>query len=267
MRLGPIVAATLVVANLERALAAYAGQLGLLAGAIGRVPRQRALDMGDAALADAACVPLRSAADSDPWLTLIEAAEATPASPSGRRGWVGLALAVRDIDDLVARIDGQIWRVLGQPGDGTLVIAGADGEVLSLVQKSPWSLPCRIPVARCAVDAVFAATLAVRDRGGALGFYEGLGLVDRWRIDAAGSQDGANERAAAGPLAIAQLCADHLIEIRELPSLPAADATLRTGIRMLGFARSDASGRRLSAAADPSARILAGPEGEAIELV
>lgn len=267
MRLGPIVDATLVVANLERALAAYVGGLGLLAGAIGRVPRQRALDMGDAALADAACVQLRSVVDRDSWLTLIEMAEAIPSTSYGRRGWGGLSLAVRDVDELAAQVDRSAWRVLSEPTDGTLVIAGADGEVLSLVQKSPWPLPCRIPVARCAVDRVFAASLAVRDRGDALGFYEGLGLVDRWRIDAAVSQVDANERTAAGPLAIAQLRADNLLEIRQLPWLPATDATLRTGIRMLGFARSDAGGRRLLAADDPSARILAGPEGEAIELV
>ena len=58
-----------------------------------------------------------------------------------------------------------------------------------------------------------------------------------------------------------------MLYITQLPTLPAADATLRTGIRMLSFARSDASGRRLAAHDDPSARILAGPEGEAIELV
>jgi hypothetical protein len=49
--------------------------------------------------------------------------------------------------------------------------------------------------------------------------------------------------------------------------LPAADSALRFGLRLISFARSDMQGRGLVAMDDPSARILAGPAGEAIELL
>lgn len=261
MRLGPIVGATLVVRDLERARRAYVEQLGLLAGADEHLPRQRALDLGDAALADAPCLALRGAADAGPWLTLIEMPAAVPAQPFERRGWAALALAATDVGKLAEGLDPQDWRVLQRPGaDAGLQIAGVDGEVLHLGPAPQWLAPCELPAARCPVDRVVAATLAVRDCGAALGFYEGLGLVDRWRQDA--------RRARAGAaVALAQLRGPHAIRFEQQPSLPAAEPGLRTGVRLVSFARSDSTGRRLAAHDDPSARILSGPDGEAIELV
>jgi catechol 2,3-dioxygenase-like lactoylglutathione lyase family enzyme len=273
MRLGPIVGATLIVRSLERSLVAYVGQLGLVAGSRGRLPRQRALDMGDAALADAACAHMRSAVDSEPCLTLIEAPGAVVSGACARRGWMALALAVEDVDGLSRRLDPQAWQVLSQPMDApaavglrVLQVAGVDGEVLNLVQVTGSSVPFPIAAARCPVDRLFAATLGARDVAAALGFYAGLGLVASQRLDSSVlgcRRDGGSEGRVAG----GQLHGNHLIEFDESPGLPAADATLRTGIRMLSFARSDAHGRQLAGRVDPSARILAGPEGEALELV
>jgi catechol 2,3-dioxygenase-like lactoylglutathione lyase family enzyme len=261
MRLGPIHEVTLVVRDLERALFGYVDQLGLIAADVGRVPRQRALDMGDAALTDARCVALRSPVEVDPWLTLLEAADAAPTAPAARRGWIALSLAVADVAALASGLDSRIWPRLDAPAETALAdglqalrVVGADGEVLHLTQTAAAPTPFARPLARCPVDRVYSATLAARDCDTALGFYAGLGLVGARRL-------------AGSPIAFGQLRAGNLLEIDQLPLLPAADATLRCGIRMIGFARSDSSGRRLAAAHDPSARVLAGPEGEAIELV
>lgn len=273
MRLGPIAGATLIVRSLERSLAAYAGQLGLVVDSSGRLPRQRALDMGDAALADAACAQLRSAVDVEPCLTLIEAPQAAQSVACARRGWMALALAVEDVDRLASRLHPQTWRVLSAPVDASpvpglrvLQVAGVDGEALCLVQATGPSARFPAVAARCPVDRLFAATLGARDAVTALGFYAGLGLLASRRLDASGL---ACRPAAAGvgPIALGQLRGEHLIEIDQMPDLPAADAALRTGIRMVSFARSDAKGRRFAGRVDASARILAGPEGEALELV
>jgi catechol 2,3-dioxygenase-like lactoylglutathione lyase family enzyme len=273
MRLGPIVGATLIVRSLERSLDAYAGQLGLVAGSRGRLPRQRALDMGDAALADAACAQLRSAVDSEPCLTLIEAPDAVATVACARRGWMALALAVEDVDGLSCRLDAQAWQVLSRPMDApgahgmrVLQVAGVDGEVLCLVQVTGSSMPLPMAAARCPVDRLFAATLGARDAVAALGFYAGLGLVSSRRLDSSGLACRCDGDADAR-IGVGQLRGGHLIEFDELPALPAADATLRTGIRMLSVARSDVHGRQIAGRVDPSARILAGPEGEALELV
>jgi catechol 2,3-dioxygenase-like lactoylglutathione lyase family enzyme len=271
MRLGPIHAATVVVRNLDRALAAYAGQLGLVVTDRGRLPHQRGLDMGDAALADAACARLRWVVDVEPWLTLIEMPEATLSAPCARRGWTALGLLVADIENLAAQLDHTLWRVLGEPkvvplagGLREMQLAGADGEVLRLVQVMEASATSLPAIARCPVDRIFAVTLATRHCASALGFYAGLGLV---AVGAPAEQGASSASAAAVPLARGQLRGGQRIEIEQRPLLPGADATLRSGIRMISFARSDAAGRRLAAHVDPSARILAGPEGEAIELL
>lgn len=273
MRLGPIVGATLIVRSLERSLDAYVGQLGLVAGSRGRLPRQRALDMCDAALTDAACVHLRSSVDSAPCLTLIEAPDAIASVACARRGWMALALAVEDVDALSRRLDSHAWQVLSRPmeapvavGLRVLQVAGVDGEVLRLVQDAGSSLPFPMVAARCPVDRLFAATLGARDAYAALGFYAGLGLVSSRRLDASGLACGRDGNPQAR-IAFGQLRGGHWVEIDELPAPPAADAALRTGIRMLSFARSDVHGRQAAGRIDPSARILAGPEGEALELV
>lgn len=273
MRLGPIVGVTLIVRSLERSLAAYAGQLGLLVDGSGYLPRQRALDMGDAALADAACAQLRCAADADAWLTLIEMPGAAQAAPWARRGWMALALAVEDVDGIAGRLDPESWQVRAPAVDEPVAaglrarqIVGVDGEVLCLVQTTGSLAPFLPPPARCPIDRVFAATLGARDADSALGFYAGLGLVASRRVDSSGLSC-RPDTGEAGAIALGQLRGGHLIEIDPMPDLPAADPALRSGIRMISVARSDALGRRLAGRVDPSARILAGPEGEALELV
>lgn len=267
MRLGPIVCATLVVRDLDLSRRAYVGQLGLVPCGEGPLPRQRALDMGDPVLADAACLSLRSAPDTEACVVLVEAATASPATAFAQRGWAALALAVNDVAALAARLDPGCWRALPQPAtDGVLQVVGVDGEVLQLVQSPQWLAPCAIETARCTVDRVVAATLIVRDCGVALGFYEGLGLVASWR-QASPEVSGAGPAIPPAPLALAQLRGRHAIVFDQQPALPTAGSTVRSGVRLLSFARSDASGRRLVAGDDPSARILAGPDGEAIELL
>lgn len=277
MRLGPIVEATVIVRDLERSLAAYVGQLGLLLVERDQVPQQRALDMGETALIAAPRARLRSAAGTHPWLTLIEAPDAIASKAFERRGWLALELAVQDVDALAARLDRQVFAVLGEPADlafsaglRSMQVVGPDGEVwyLTEVKAAPPGLP--LMPARCPIDALFIAVLACADRERTLGFYAGLGLVDQTpmdtRLSAYNRSHGLPED-QPHPIAIGQLRGAHAIEFDALPALPAADSRLRCGIRLIGFARSDARGQRLTAQDDPSARILAGPEGEGLELI
>ena len=275
MRLGPISGATVIVRNLEEALVGYVDQLGLVPVDRDRLPRQRALDMGDAALADAPRASLRADVDTAPWLTLIEMPGAPLTTAFARRGWVALRLMVLDVDAVAARLDRLYWRVMSAPAmredDSYGVrVAGAHGEVLDLTAGLRPSGPRQWPVARCPVDRIAGAVLGARDCATVLGFYEGLGLSDRWRRTAENPVCEPLPGRNAGEVcaqAIGQLRGCHAIEILQLPGLPAADSTLRSGIRMLSFSRSDAAGRLLVAKSDPSARILAGPEGEALELL
>lgn len=277
MRLGPIVEATVIVRDLERSLAAYVGQLGLHLVERDQVPQQRALDMGETALIAAPRARLRSAAGAHAWLTLIEAPDAIASKAFERRGWLALELAVQDVDALAVRLDRQQFAVLGEPADlefsaalRAMQVVGPDGEVLYLTEIKAAVPGMALIPARCPVDSLYIAVLACADRERTLGFYAGLGLLDQARMNArlsAYNRSHGLPDDQRHPIAIGQLRGAHAIEFDALPTLPAADSRLRSGIRLIGFARSDARGQRLSAQDDPSARILAGPEGEGIELL
>lgn len=259
MRLGPITGVTLIVRQLDRSLAAYADLLGMAVHDHGPLPRQRALDMGDASLAEAPHARLGGNLALEPWLTLIQMRDAPLTTPYARRGWLALSMAVTDVDATAACIDRKLWQVLGEPIDHTTVastrlmrVAGPDGEVLHLLQRQP----------SAAASEPLGVLLGAADCGVALGFYEGLGLSDRWRPGPL-----PNAVHTRAPEAIGQLASHQVIEFTPLGAMPSNDPALRTGLRLVSFARSDRHGRRLLARDDPSARILAGPEGEGIELV
>lgn len=271
MRLGPITGATLIVRNLERSLAAYSDQLGMVQVGSEVIPLQRALDMGETTLQNARVARLRARADAAPWLSLIEVPHA-PLTPP-RRGWLALVLTVADVDALTALVDRGIWQVLGEPAETlsapatrSLQMVGPDGEVLRLIQRQPIASDDRSP-AGAVVDRLFGVVLGAADCATALGFYEGLGLFDRWRLPVHAHTPDLGGVPSLIPAAFGRLGGAEVLEIDQVPALPTNDSTLRTGLRLISFARSDRSGQRLVAQNDPSARILAGPEGEGIELV
>lgn len=273
MRLGPITGATLIVRNLERSLVAYVDQLGMAQVDSDVLPLQRALDMGDATLQNARVARLRACSDVDPWLSLIEMPQAPLSLPLARRGWLALVLTVTGIDALAALIDRGIGQRLGQPaaslpGHATrsLQWVGPDGEVLRLIPRQPPTADCS-ESATARVDRLFGVVLGAADCNTALGFYEGLGLFDRWRLPVHVHTFDHDPVETPIPAAFGKLGGAEIIEIDQLAGLQANDSSLRTGLRLVSFARSNRTGQRLAAQHDPSARILAGPEGEGIELV
>jgi hypothetical protein len=213
MRLGPIAGCTLIVRSLEQSVAAYAA-LGFVAGPLATFPEQRALDLGDPALAGARFARLEAAAGS--WLDLVEQSDAAPAGSA------------------------QGWQSLGDGESGTGSWSGPDGESLgfSFASEPP---------------KLASLVLATPNPARSAAFYGGLGLVD-WQPQDKGRVMGL-------------LRDGHSILFVPVASgVPAAPAH-RAGLRCVSLYRSDASGRRLASGDDPSARVLAGPVGEAIELV
>lgn len=259
MRLGPMLEATLIVRELNRSLPGYLA-LGWRVQARDALPQQRALDMGEASLAGAPRIQL-GLGDQPTQLTLIEAPHAEAGAACARRGWIGLELQL-DVGSVGVLDD---FQAIGEPvdddqGGRTRVLASANGELWTL-RELRGDAAIR--------PGLRAVQLACADRARTLGFYEGLGLCGRSRHDSAlpaFDRCAGWSRAQPQPRAVAELRGDQRIDILAWPDLPPADSQLRTGLRLLSFARSDAAGRRLQASDDPSARILAGPEGEGIEL-
>lgn len=261
MRLGPIAGATLIVPDLRRALIAYVEQLRLFEVARDPVSRQRALDMGETALIEAPSATLALAHDGAPCLYLIETPVAAPHGNEGKRGWTRLDFSVSDLSAVCSRLAGPEWTRL--PGDEPMqagaqsaaFFRGPAGEYVGFRQVSDGSDRITAAAAAAAegrVEALLGVGLEVANIPAALAFYQGLGLV-------------AGRHTAAR--AVGELRGGQHIEFVPAAKLPGRDASLVAGIRMVSFARSDRRGHRLDAADDPSARILAGPAREAIELV
>ena len=259
MRLGPIAGATLIVPDLQQALVAYVERLRLRQQDQGRVPRQRALDLGDTALMDAPTATLTLANDFPVRLTLIEVPGALPLPESGMRGWWQLILAVKDPESVRQSLATSHWIPQDLADAGSCSFTGPAGEQIVLRRSSDGATESgsaeHAPV-------LLGAGLRVANMATSIGFYQGLGLVS-------GSHPSESPQAADHDSArgLGRLRGDQRIEfIRALPAVP-RDAGLHLGLRLLSLARSDLSGRRLQAADDPSARVLAGPDHEAIELV
>ncbi len=152
------------------------------------------------------------------------------------RSWLDL---VEQADALPAGSP-QGWQSLGDGASGDDCWTGPDGETLgfSVAGKRP---------------ALGRLVVATPDPERSAAFYGGLGLVD-WQ-----SQDDGS--------VLGRLRGGHTILFTAVAAgIPAAPAH-RAGLRCVSLYRSDADGRRLASADDPSARVLAGPVGEAIELV
>ena len=274
MRLGPIVGATLIVRDLQRSIDAYVDILGLVLRLCDRLPKQRALDMGETALIDAPRAQLRCPADAeaDSWLTLIEAAHAQPALAYERRGCLALALPVTNLDVLCQRLNGSAFELAPGADNGPFqnsrraqAIIGPSGELIYLLELESQSTGSSLPAYQ--VDRPCTVVIGAQQAATALGFYEGLGLLGRTHTNwSPGSLERGGPNGESRGLAIAQLAGAHTVLIDEVPFLPPADSALRLGFRLISFTRSDAR-KRLAAADDPSARILAGPAGEAIELL
>ncbi|MGE4071169.1 MAG: hypothetical protein AB7E72_08340 [Lysobacterales bacterium] len=260
MRLGPIAGATLIVPDLQQALVAYVEQLRLRQQAQGHVSRQRALDLGDSALIDAPSATLALSNGAPVSLTLIEVPGALPLPESGMRGWWRLILAVEDPESVRQSLATRHWRPQDSAEAGSCSFTGPAGEQIVLHRSST-----RTTGSGSAehAPALLGASLKVASMATAIGFYQGLGLVSGSH-SASQSPQAADSESARG---LGELRGDQRIEFIQAPSAIPRDAGLRLGLRMISFARSDRSGRRLLAADDPSARILAGPDHEAIELV
>ncbi len=260
MRLGPIAGATLIVPDLQQALVAYVEQLQLRQLTRERVPRQRALDLGDTALIDAPSATLALANDAPVSLTLIEVPGALPLPESGMRGWWQLILVVADPESAVRSLSTRHWAPQDLADAGSCSFTGPAGERIVLRRSSTGHCDHASAERR---PALLGAGLRVADLATSIGFYQGLGLVSGSHQASQLPQTGESEPARG----LGELRGEQRIEfIRALSAVP-RDPGLHLGLRLISFARSERSGRRLLAADDPSARILAGPDHEAIELV
>ncbi len=225
----------------------------------------------------------------EPWLRIIEVAEAQPLAPFQHSGWLALEICVADVDALHLAIMESPFSILGEPAEldvspsiRAMQVVGPAGEVLYLTQIKAPVPGFDLPTARCPVDKLFIPVLLVADRDSALRTYEQFPGTSGTRFE---TKITVINRAHGlpiehrHPVATLQLHGNNLIEIDQLAGLqpPATnDAHLPPGISMLSFAISNldtlpegSDVYRIDAGpfSGRQASLLRGNGGELIELI
>lgn len=185
--IGPLIAATIVTGDLDRASTAYRTGLGLRLVAEGRIGDQVAALWQTPTLADARWSLLATDRNGCGGLRLVEVPGATPVfEPLTSLGWAAAELSVIEPERLLEPLRRAGFQLLGKPralGSNPAIramqIAGRDGEVLYLTDVRAYDGPMSVYRATRPVDRMFIAVLACRNVETARGFYEHRFAADR----------------------------------------------------------------------------------------
>lgn len=287
--LGPALAGTLLVANADEIISAYAEGLGLLVVSDQSISDTQAAAWNKPTLAGRRMVTLGAFRDEPDthWLRIIEIPGIVPPRPFMQRGWMALEISVANVVGLAEKLRSSKFTILGEPGPlavsaniWAMQVAGLAGEVLYLTEVKAPVPPFDLPLgARALAERLFIPVLSVEKRDAAIDYYEDLtattGLRFETRVSALNRALGVPPEAARS-VATLQLQGSSVIEIDEVPEhqrAPAVVDGLPSGIAFVSIRTSRQSlvdnAQRLGITVTPSSSgvMHQTPSGEWLELV
>ncbi|WP_285731959.1 hypothetical protein [Nocardiopsis sp. ATB16-24] len=237
VRAGPILGATVIVADPESARTEIAPALGWPSPEEGPpLSVAEAERWGTPTLAGAPTRILRPSSGEGGWIRVLAGGSGTPVPPPlATVGWRALELMVRDAEAAVERAKEQGFRVLGRPrrlgNDGSLPLTAGqvmsrDGVILYLTQVLKPIDGFSLPRLQGDVDGIFIAVLGARDLVATRAFLE-----ERIRLFRASDRSSpvgvVNEvlglaKDTAHRLSSLQLEGSHLVEVDQVPHLGSA---------------------------------------------
>jgi hypothetical protein len=243
--IGPSLSATLVTDRLDACVAAWTDCLDHRPGPEGPLPDGTARRWGAPDISGARSLWLHNAL-GEPWLRIVEVADATPRPAFRHLGWQALEIAVTDVDALAARLARSAFTILGEPADldvsdaiRAMQVRGPAGELLYLTEVRDAVPGFELPRARCAVDRLFIPVLLAADRDSAARCYRRLPgptpLTFETRIGVLNRARGLPPE-TRHPVATLQLAGANLIEIDEVAELPPPAPGVQPGIAAVAFA-------------------------------
>ena len=234
VRAGPILGATVIVADLDAARTELAPALGWPSPEEGPpLSVAEAERWGTPTLAGAPTRILRPPSGEGGWIRVLAGGSGTPVPrPLATVGWRALELMVRDVEAAVDRAEKQGFRVLGRPrrlgNAGSLPLTAGqvmsrDGVILYLTQVLRPIDGFSLPLSRGDVDGIFIAVLGARDLVATRAFLE-----ERIRVFRASDRSSpvgvVNEVLGLAEdtphrLSSLQLEGSHLVEVDQVPQL------------------------------------------------
>ncbi len=292
-RVGPALLASVLVADLGGAIAAYGEVLAYRPVDEGTVDGDLARSWGAPGVSSNPYAVLAPESGEPGWIRFVEGEVPPDHQPLASTGWAAIEILVADPDALAARLEDSCFSIIGPPAPlrsypeiKAMQAIGPAGEVLYLTNVPPGGGEQDLPTVHSAVDRVFIVVLGVPDFDGALADFE-----HRFALPARP----ARERgiyfigpgyglAVTDPLRMTtiQLAGKSLIQVDEYPAdappRARADGGLPAGFAMTSFAVPSLAPYLDAALAPPvrpsaapyegrAAITLRGPGGALIELI
>ncbi len=249
--LGPLLAATMSVADLARSCDVYERWLGYGPEEEGRVSAALAATWAAPAAEGAPWALLAPASGAPGGLRLVEAPTVNGYRPLQSVGWAAAELTIMDVDGIAEELQASPFRIIGPPRALSSISAikamqmvGPDGEVIYLSDLRAYEGKFDVARATVPVDRAFIAILAARDLEATRVFYETHFHAQRmsdhevvYPVLNDAFDCGADFRHRISSL---QLGGQSVIEIDQYPdgaaARPAATGNLPPGMAMMTFA-------------------------------
>ncbi len=253
---GPVLAATVTVADLDAAKARYAATVGYLADASGTVSPEQAASWGAPAMAGRRWQLMRPESGEPGWVRLVEGTRPADYRPLAHHGWSAIEILLRDTDAMHERMKGSEFTIIGEPHPlrsspdiKAMQVIGPDGEALYLTNVPKGASPShQLPQPKSDIDRIFIMVLGVPDFDAT---HEDLlarfGLektTNRTRgINFVGEGYGLEDSGQALPMSTVQLDGRSVIQVDGMQPTatprPCAEGELPPGVALVTLARAE----------------------------
>ncbi len=291
--LGPLLAATMSVADLAHSCEVYGRWLGYRPAAEGTVSAALAASWAAPASAGSPWALLAPASGALGALRLVEAPPVGAYRPLQSIGWAAAELTIMDVDGIAEGLKDSPFRIIGPPralssisAIKAMQVVGPDGEVIYLSDLRAYEGKFDVARAEVPVDRAFISVLGARDLAATRTFYETHFHAERmsdhevvYPVLNDAFDCGADGRHRISSL---QLGGQSVIEIDQYPdgatARPAAPGHLPPGLAMMTFATPSLDQLGIEFLSPPEtfaeapyngsrAALCRGASGELIELV
>ena len=288
--LGPVVGATLLTSDIQKASAHYQSGMGYTLAREEQVTQQLC-DLWRTPRLLGNPMQLFSGDNEHQWLRLIEDKNCAATLPLKTQGWMALEVNVANVDIIHQDIDKSAFTIIGEPAylqisDAikAMQVIGPCNEVSYITQIDKPVPPFSLPMTTARLGSLFIPVLCTQDRDASLAFYEALNQFSGLKFDTkvtvlnnAWGHDIEHQYPVA-TLQLAGNCLFEIDEVCEASPLTRNPGSLPSGISMITCMVDDVSRiarhykvplSHIENAYYPSTKVimLNGPAGELIELV